>query len=103
MKYIDHVKKASRRTANHYLLSANFHTHLICALFIYLFNFAIIIHNAWQGHYNSITPITVGPLSIIKIQQKTEIKHDRNLEKSDINTTLKAKGHTPAKISRLPK
>ena len=69
--------------------------------FIYLFNFAII--HAWQGHHNSITPITVGPLNIIKIQHKTEIKHNRNLEKSDIKTTLKAKGHTPAKISCLPK
>ena len=27
----------------------------------YLFNFAIIIH-AWQGHHNSITPITVSLL-----------------------------------------
>ena len=49
----------------------------------YLFNFAIIIH-AWQGHHNSITPITVGLLNSIKIQHKTEIKHNRNLEKSDI-------------------
>ena len=57
----------------------------------YLFNFAIIIH-AWQGHHNSITPITVGLLNIIKIQHKTEIKHNRNLEKYDIKTTLKAKG-----------
>ena len=55
----------------------------------YLFNFAIIIH-ARQGHHNSITPITVGLLNIIKIQHKTEIKHNRNLEKPDIKTTLKA-------------
>ena len=30
-------------------------------LFIYLFNFAIIMHS-WQGHHNSMVPITVGPL-----------------------------------------
>jgi hypothetical protein len=30
-------------------------------LFIYLFNFAIIMHS-WQVHHNSMVPITVGPL-----------------------------------------
>jgi hypothetical protein len=32
------------------------------SLFIYLFNFAIIMHS-WQGHHNSMVPITVGPLN----------------------------------------
>ena len=31
-------------------------------LFIYLLNFAIIMHS-WQGHHNSMVPITVGPLN----------------------------------------
>ena len=30
-------------------------------VYLYLFNFAIIMHS-WQGHHNSMVPITVGPL-----------------------------------------
>ena len=84
------------------LQSVYYFIHPVFYFIIFLFNFAIIIH-AWQGHHNSITPITVGSLNIIKIQHKTEIKHNRNLEKSDIKTTLEAKGHTPVKISCLLK